>query len=252
MKQIALIFAFLSVSTPATAMPISFTGAELASLPGASFPTGGQSVVGDGLRFDPTLTSAALYRLSLNQLDVDPSNIGISVNVDRLLRDDGIVDQDFFVGIYDGQNYFNAFFQDTVSQVIEAQSRIDRLNASEDQGVSNSFLGSGPFISSPVGSVAQLNVVVQATAVSTTIAHSVNQSGASAFSAPTALNVNGDLSLVILGDQLGENYFINSLTFTNGVSVPTAVPEPGALLGLALGLLMLGVGLYRRLSISSP
>jgi len=247
MRFLVLTLGLLSFSTPAPAVPISFTGAELANLSSASFPTGGQRIVGDSLRWDPTILRAVLYRLPLDGFVIDPSNIGISAITTRLRTDQNGLDQDISFGIYDGQNLFNIFFVDSnSSQSVRAQNRIDSLDASERFFVPGSFVESGPLISSPIGSVVQLDTTIQATATGTTLIGEFNQSGATTSTFSPVLNLSGTLSLVILGSNTNENHLLRSLTFTSGVSLPTAVAEPGALGGLALGLATLGFGVFRR------
>lgn len=245
MRALILSLGLAFVSSPSLSTPVTFTGAELAGLPGAEFPTGGQSIVGDGLYFDPTLLNAVLYRLPLNDFITDPNNIGISVNMSRLFNDGGNADQDFRFGIYDGQRIFDTFFIDVATQ-LQPANRVDVPNASETQNVTNLIHINGPLYSAPIGSIAQLDVTIQAGPTSTTIISEVNQAGAFTSSVPYVLDTAADLSLIFLGNNLGENYLINSLTFTSGVSFPTAVPEPRALAGLALGLGMLGFSFYRR------
>jgi len=248
MRVFLTILGLCFFSIPALATPVTFTGAELANLPGASFPTGGQSLSGDGLRLDLTVQNAVLYRLDLSNFIVDPSNISITVQAVRLLDDSGFdANQDVFIGLYDGQNFFNTQFFDVPNpQRIGPQNRVDLLNASETQFIPGSFTQQGSTTSSPIGSVARLDVTIRATPTSTTIIGDINQTGGVTSSPSTLLNTNSTLSLIIAGNTLGGNHLINSLTFNSGVSGPTAVVEPGAVGGMALGLLALGLGLYRR------
>lgn len=252
MKYFVLILSLFSVPTSAFAVPITFTGAELAALPGASFPTGGQSIVGNSLRIDIRRITGILFRLDLNQFVVDSSNIGISVNTTRLRRDDGRQDQDIYIGIHDGQHFFSTFFVDNITPDIVVQNRVHAFSRSALTLSNIRFADIGPRTVFDVDTRPQLNLTVRATPSATLITSQVNQGQSFTSTSPVGLNRNAGLSLLFAGDQSGENYLINSLTFTSGVSFPAppappaAVPEPSALGGLALGMMALGFGLYRR------
>lgn len=247
MKTVLLLLGLISLSTSALAAPITFTGAELATLNGASLPTGQERIIGNSLRFDPVPGFSVLYRLSLDGFTVDPNGVGVSVDLTRLLRDDGIADQDIYIGLYDGQNFLNTFFVDTTNTDYAAQNRLDTLAIDETTIALGSILGTGAFTSSPIGSVAQLDVFIRALPSGTEIIGNVNQAASVSSTTATRLDFDRGLSLIIAADnEPGEVYQIDALTFTSGVSFPTAVPEPGALGGMAFGLLALGLGRYRR------
>lgn len=247
MRILLLSFGLIFLSSKALSAPITFTGAELAALPGGSFPTGTQSIIGDSLRFNPTASDVVLYRLDLNSFALDPNNINISVNVDRLLDDAGSADQDIRIGIYDGQNFFNTTFIDLSSpQSIRPENQVDTVNASVTQLTSNLLRDIGPFIPSAIGSVAQLDVTIRATPTSTTIIGEVNQGGGFATTTSRVLDVNANLSLLIVNQTFRENHIINSLSLSSG---PTAVVEPASLGITGLGLL--GFGLFRRRLLNS-
>jgi len=246
MRSLILILGFISLPTQVLSAPITFTGTELSTLPGASFPTGGNATVGDDLRFDPTLFGAVLYRLDLSDYVVDTNDIGFSLTFTRLLNDGGDLDQDISIGIYDGQTFFNAVFDGEPSDQARPQHRVDALNATETQLAPVTFLRFGAFTPSPGDSLVQLDVTLRATPSETTLISEVNSAGAISSTVSTVLQANSGLSLLIIGNETNENHLINSLTFTSGISLPTTVPEPGAMGGLALGLGMLGFSFYRR------
>lgn len=246
MKPLALILGLLTLSTPTFATPITFTGAELANLPGASFPTGGQSIVGDDLRIDPTAENAVLYRLDLSQFIVDPTNISISVNSTRLLRDDNFEDQELRIGLYDGQTFFHTTFVDFTDQTVEPRIGYSAISNDETLLGRVFIVGSGSNVPSPINSIARLSVTIQAGPTATVVEGEVNGAGGFASEIPTVLDINNGLSLILAGNELGENYLLTSLTFTSDVSLPASVPEPNMLGGLALALTTLGFGLHRR------
>jgi len=229
----------------ASAAPLSFTGAELTTLTGASFPTGGQTIIGDSLRFDPTILRPILYRLDLSDFNVDPSEIAISVQVTRLLSDGGALDNDFHIGIYDGQTYFHSIFLDIIPPNLARRHFASSLIDGGTSFESSMLPGQSAEIVAPAGEFAQYDVTIRATPTFTEILSDANQSGSFSNQTSTLLDNNAGLSLVFAGQNIAENYLVNSLTFTRGVSLPTAVPEPSALAGLGLGFLGFA-GLMRR------
>lgn len=238
---------YSAVALPAFAAPITFTGAELATLPNSSFPTAGQTILGDDLRFDPTINQAILYQLDLSDFIVDPSEISVSVNFTRLLGDLGLINQAFRIGLYDGQNYFHSVFFDlSSSNALQARHRIDLLSSDGRSRLPNISLETGPSISAPVDSLVQLDFTIRATPTLTEISGAINQSADFSSQTPLLLNTNNNLSLLLAGTNNGENYLINSLTFTNGLNIPVEVPEPGHLLGLSFVLMALSLYLHRR------
>ena len=89
---------------------------------------------------------------------------------------------------------------------------------------------------------------MQATATNTTITVKIND-GAVSFTGTTSTLFdpsNGRLNLTLISSNFNENYLINSVTFTRGLSPATAVAEPEAFAGLGLGLTTLSLSLYRR------
>ena len=112
MKSLALAFGLLTLTTPAFATPISFTGAELLNVTGISFPTGARTVVGDSLRIGATDLNSTIVALPLDQFDVDVSDFEVQISFTRLLRGDGSVDHDPLVYLSDGRNLFGGVFGD--------------------------------------------------------------------------------------------------------------------------------------------
>lgn len=257
MKIVLLVLGLITVSTPALTAPITFTGAELAALPGASFPTGGQTIDGDILEFNPTVHRAVLYRLDLSGFIVDPSQIGISVITQRLLSDSNSLDQDIRIGIFDGQNYISAFFGDIDQSSYVNGNQLIQLSPDETVLSALTNLGTlGPRIPVSIGDFIRLDATIRILQNGTEITSAVNQSLGETDLSPVQLNINGPLSLIIAGDNVNENNRITSLTFTSGVSLaappppppppppPATVVEPGALGGMMLGLT--AIGFYRR------
>jgi len=247
-KHLALILGLATFSTPALAMPISFTGAEFAALPGITFPSGTQTIVGDSLRLDATNTNSSIASLPLDQFNVDVSDFEVQINITRLLRDDGTEDHDPVIFLSDGRNLFGGIFADLSASTVFAQARRSELNS---DGRSLVFIET---LSNSSGAPVAFNdsylatIGVQATPTNTIISVGINNGIASITDTTSTLFDlnNGGPSLVLFSNSFSENYLINSVTFTRGVSTPAAVAEPGALGGLALGLATLGFGMFRR------
>lgn len=247
MKHLALGISLATFSTPALATPISFTGAEFASLPGISFPSGTRSIIGDSLRIDGNRNFHATVVLPLTQFDVDPGNFELQLNVTRLLNDSNFEDQDLHVYLSDGRNLFGGTFADFSTSVF-VRIRQDELNRNDQSFIDGELLGVSQFTPVAVGSDYLATLSVRATATETTITGNINNGAVNFTRTSTVLfNSNGvGLALVLGSSNLNQNYLINSVTFSEGVGAPTAVSEPGAFGGLALGLTTLGFGLYRR------
>lgn len=244
MRYFLIVFAVLALIPSARAVPITFTGAELASLPGASFPTGGQMVIGDDLRIDATEGFTALYRLDLDEFIIDRSDFGFSLEFTRLNSDSGLNEQEFFIGFFDGRFLYSASFFGRDTGQTTAQNIILRLNEDGTELLGPGFAGaSSPTATSSIGDILQLDFRLQATLDDTIISHAFDGSDFFPNSTLEPLLPGSDLSLVIFNfNNTEQNFLFNSLTFTNGVS---AVPEPGALGGLGLGMLAL-TGFMRR------
>jgi len=251
MKHLILAAAMTALSAPALASPISFKGAELVSLPNIVFPTGNQTIVGDSLLLNVVGEFSALASLSLDSFNVDVRDFEVQIDVTKLRRDDNVLDQDLRIYLSDGVNVFGGVFVDG-SPDNAGTTRVDaRRDELLGDGQSFRFIESVGF--STLAPAAFDNnylatVRIQAAATQTSITGDINNGAVRITGSTTTLfdPNNGGLSLVIGGSEFGENYLINSVTFTRGVSAPTAVSEPGTLGGLALGLATLGLGLYRR------
>lgn len=250
MRSLVLISAILASTASASATPISFTGAELAGFQGITFPTGTPTVIGNSLRIDATATNSVLASIPLSQFTVDPSDFEIQLNLTRLLADSGFRDQDFNVYLSDGLNLFGSIFQDVTNPAIIAGNRRDRLSP---DGRTIIFEDAGPGISpfAPVepGESFLASFSLRQVGGNTEITSTVDGFSAATGSFAGLFDLsNGGPSLVFAGNSNNENYLINSVTFTRGLSpgAPTAVSEPGAIAGLGLGLTTLALSLYRR------
>lgn len=246
MKSLALASGLLFFSSAVSATPISFTGAELAALPSISFPTGTQTIFGDSLRIDASTRNSAIVRLPFDLFDVDVSDFEVQINFTRLRRDDGLDDHDPTVFLSDGFNLFGAGFGDSSNNGVNASPRVHSISPDQKSLNFDAPLTRSADIVVPLGSSFLATIRIQSTGISTTITSGFNNGSISATGvSPTLFDPNnGGPSLIIGSNDVNENYQINSLSFTRGVSLPTAVPEPNALAGLGIGLL--GFSLYRR------
>lgn len=108
MKSLILASRFILFDTGASAAPISYTGAEFASLSGISFRTGTQTIVGDSLRIESTALNSVVARLLLDQFMVDVADFVVQIGITRLLHSGGGEDQDPSISITDDVNTFGA------------------------------------------------------------------------------------------------------------------------------------------------
>lgn len=248
MKHLTLILGLATLSTPALAAPISFTGAEFAALPGLTFPTGTQTIIADSLRIDATSGLGFLASLPLGQFNVDVEDFEVQIDITRLLRDDGVIDQAPFIYLSDGLNLFGGIFFDASSSATRTQARRDEIRSEGLPLIGREGFDQSAGTPVAINSNYLATIGVQATATNTTITTDINNGAVSSTGITTAIldSRNGGLSLTFAANSSSENYIINSVTFTRGVSTPTAVAEPGALGGMLLGLATLGFGLYRR------
>lgn len=248
MKYLALALSLATFSTPALAAPITYTGAEFANLPGIAFPTGVRTIIGDSLRIEATDNNSAIAILALDQFDVDVGDFEVDVNITRIIADDGRLDQNLFIHLSDGRNLFGGVFVDNIPSV-SAQIRRDELSSDGQSLMIREELGSSPSILVDINNSYLATIKVQATNTNTTVRGYINN-GISATNIGVTSTLfdsrNGGPSLVLSSNDFNHNYLINSVTFTRGVNASSAVTEPGALGGLALGLATLSFGLYRR------
>lgn len=250
MKTTLLALGFISLSAPALANPISFSGAEIAALPNVSFPTSSSSIDGSSLLLgaEADRANSVLINISLDEFIVDLNNLELRLDLVRLLRDDGAADQNLFVYISDGSNLLGGVFPDN-STSVRFEARPGILNTGGENFSVGPILGASSFLPVSVGSAFSATLSLQAQAGNTVISGRIDTGSAtdSATQSTTALlNQGNGLSLILGHNTLGENFQINALTFTNGVSFPTTIPEPGAMGGLGLALFALGTGLHRR------
>jgi len=248
MKSLTLILGLATLSTPALAAPVSFTGAEFANLSGITFPTGTQTIIGNSLRIDATNTNSVIASLPLDQFNADVSNFEVQIDITRLFDDNRSADQDLTIYLSDGRNLFGAQFFDATSTDVRGRVRRDELNSDGQSLISREFFDQSSAVPTAINNSYLATTSVQATATNTIIAGDINNGAVSFTETVSTLfdPSNGGPSLVLISNASIENYQINSVTFTRGVSAPTAVAEPGMLGGMALSLAALGFGLYRR------
>lgn len=246
MKSLFLASGLILFSSAASATPISFTGAELSALPNVSFPTGIQTIVGDSLRIDASARNSVIIRLPFDQFDVDVSDFEVQVNFTRLRRDDGLDDHDPTVFLSDGFNLFGAGFGDSFDNRLNTSPRVHNINPDQQSLNFDAPLIRSADLVVPIGSNFLATIRIQSTGINTTITSGFNNGSVSVTGvSPTLFDPNnGGPSFIIGSNDANENYRINSVTFTRGVSQLTAVPEPNALAGLGIGLL--GFSLYCR------
>jgi len=186
--------------------------------------------------------------LPLGQFNVDTSNFEAQISVTSLPDDGGVSIQSLLIYLSDGLNLFGGFFSARPNNTAFTDVRRDELSNDGQSLILREFLGRSSNAPVTANSSYLITIGVQTTATNTTITGDINN-GAAALTptTPTLFDPsNGGLSLVVFSNIPNQNYLINSVTFTRGVSAPTAVVEPKALGGLMLGLATLGFGLYRR------
>jgi len=246
MRSLFFVLSLIIFNATASAAPISFTGAELLSATGISFPTGTRTVVGDSLQIESTALNSVVARLPLDQFVIDLSDFEVQLNITRTLDIFGAEDSDPSISITDGVNVIQAGFGDGSGLNFFSAVRTGVLTSDETAFVSRTGLDLSDPTPIAVGSAYTGRFRINATATATFLSADLNGGNApSSATTPTVFDPsNGGLSLLLAGNHVGETYLINSLTFTRGVSLATAVPEPNALAGLGVGLL--GFSLYRR------
>lgn len=246
MKPMILAFALTAITMPVAAAPISFTGSELLNFTDIRFPSSTPSLAGDSLRLNNTRGTGILAVLPLDQFRVDPSQFEVQVNVTKLLRDDGVSDQDFNLYLSDGFNLFGGVFGDIFSTTNIIAHHPTRAEISNDgfSFILREILDPSDFISTIAGENFLATLNIQSTSGGTNVDGDINEGAVQASGSylPFLDPQNGGFSLVFGADAIGENVQINSVTFTSGVSVP----EPSALAGMTIGIISLFGALYRR------
>jgi len=226
----------------AQAAPITFTGAELLSLPGASTPAANAFVSGTGARFNPDRDFAIVYQLPLANIAIDPLNFSVVVDYVFLNNDFGSFDQDFHIGLSDGVAFYNTNIFDSNGANVRPNIRREGLTSNGLQISLGITLDSGALFPAPLNTTAQYGFSIQTLATGTQIDGFIGTNTVSTFQPLNILNPANGFNLVFAGNNFQENYLIRSLTFTD---LSTSVPEPGPLGGLALSLFALAIGLDR-------
>jgi len=252
MKPLILIMSLLGLLNPAFAAPITFSGADLLNLPGATFPFGGRVVSGNGLLInndpDAIVIGETLAILPLTQFNVDVSDFTIQLDITRLPDGRGQNNQDLLVVLSDGLNLFGGiFFDNGIDQAVYRTGQPVFLSGTTIIGF-DAAPGQSAGVPTAVGSRYLAGLNFQVTENSTQVIGDINNGTASAaFNSPISLDpANGGLALHLISFATDGNFQFNTLSFPRGVSLPTPAPEPGTLGGLALGLTSLSLGLYRR------
>lgn len=244
---ISLFFVFSAYSANAT--PITFTGAELAAHEGFSFPNGSHAITGESLFLKNNSGTNSEFQvlgsLSLRSFDVDASNIGFSVNFTHLADDQGGGLAGFYVGIADLSHVFGGYVLDHGRPYEFNPRELEFLNGGKNAANVNFTPTYSEQYPIPIGNSANFDVLIQATLSATTVIGSIEGRAPITFSRNSALDFNNsDLSLVFIsGNISNDNYQINSVTFTSGVTAsngPTAISEPGSIVLTGFG----GLGLF--------
>jgi len=246
MKTVLSLLGMMAFALPAQAVPITLSGAEIAQIPGTSTRLGTQSIIGDALRIDAIADLGNLLQVPLNMIISASTDISFTLQSLRLTADSGRVDQDFQIGIFDGQNVFGARFVDSFDATVRPDARVLPFTLDQSQSGSGTLVAEGSSaVLAPIDSIAEIGISIRSTVDGTEISGSVN--GINLVTGVTSLvfDAAADLFLVVTGSDRNENYQFNSFTFTSDGTPAQNVPEPGALAGLALGLLGLAIGLDR-------
>lgn len=248
MKRLALVFSLAMSAAPVHAVPISFSGAELAALPGISFPRSNQTIMGDSLFLQAFFNGDITFNLPLDQFDVDASDFEVQIDMTRTLNRDGVSDFHPAIHLGDGLNLFGGFFSEGTTATLRTNARVAELRSDGLSLGHRELFPASPEVTVFLGSSFIATLRVQSTATGTHITTNIDNGVVSAAGVTSTVfdPSNGGPSLVLAPGGSRQNYLINSVTFTRGVRVATAVPEPGALGGVLLGLAAMGVGLYRR------
>lgn len=256
MARVALLIALLGspmlIPNPARASVVSFTGAELAVLPGVSLHPTITSVSGSSLVFGPIEVAPSqfekLVTLPLLSLgvwaSVDDAVVTASLNLTRLACVQGFgsscgpTDHDAVIALGNGSTIVGTEIADNSN----GSAFLDEFSDAGQHGVRTRhdimFVGSGfPEIGEPYDVTVTFLLSATSTTVSTTLL------GGTARLTGLALGRPADLDFLFMRDNdPGERYQLNTLTISSdALTVATIpVPEPTSLTLLAIGLTVLG------------
>jgi len=214
-------------ATTAHAGPLSFTGAELASHPGKVFSRGA-SVSGSSLILNGGRNFGTLFRLSLDEYDVDLSNFEFRINFTRLPTGSRRLHPSLGIYLSDSSSVLGSIFNSFSSNTggVGGRSNVTLYHGVETNngsGVDNTFLVHAPF--QHFNPLNNINYVlnIQVSGAVKQITSSLSSFSTATATTTTPFNALGDLSLIFVGQY---QYQINSLNFTRGVSAPVVEPEP--------------------------
>jgi hypothetical protein len=225
---------------------ISYTGADLYNDPNVSFPTTTPQLDGESLVFGTGSSNDKLLVLPLftsgSLPQTHPTDVEISINLTRLACVgycvDGSIDHDPEFLLRDGSYLVGAVASnDNGGQGSTIAWSVSGTRTS----ASSLFTNAGyPNIGDSVDIYVTFTLDNNYTEVGISYL-----AGSGTTTSTTKLNIRDDLDFVLLRDNdAGEQYQINSLTFTSS-AIPAAVPIPSALWLFGSGLLGL-IGVAKR------
>jgi|GEM_PF-1946336 len=243
MRVFLVVFvALLFMDARAIAGPVTFTGAQLLTTPGVSFPGEAPTTQGNSLRFAFPTNDSILFSIDLRQFVDNPAHLVFSGNLTRVTNDH---DPRFY--LTDGLNAVGVNIADA------------SLDGLPDRGVITASFGElnnnlVSFDGAPgladgfeyiTGSVFSFTATIHAQKLETLISASIaGVSGTRAIG--TVLELSRPLSLIFVAATVNasrnEIYQINALTLD---SIPVPVPEPGTM-GIFL-LVLSGLIAFRRM-----
>jgi|GEM_PF-3199274 len=246
MKHLIALLSMMMFSTPALAIPTTFTGAELLNFPNIRFPHSTQSVDGDSLLLNNTLLGSGFAAvLPLDDFLSDEGRLRIELDFRINANDDEGPSEAFLVFISDGRNLFGSLLVHQFDEIIMRHARGSFSPVLGERVSLHEVLpGRSTSIRPTIGESNLLSLGIQLSATNTQIFGNIDRPDldiTDVTETPVDIN-NGGLSLVFAANRLGDNYRINELRFVEGFTVP----EPNILLGFGFGLLGLGLATYRR------